>query len=328
MKPWPLFLLAATAALADSDPNPGWRAYVPSDATAVIGIEWGNLRESALAPAIEAEIFGSGSLAFPEIECLKESREIIVSFPGTLAVEEGTFAAATVETQAQSHGLRRSDYHGVTLWLPEQSDKRGIARIDDHIILVGSRKDLETSIDGNTAGSAHFAATGDLWVVAANPSGALANLFGLTDASNFRAQARVRDGIDIETSFDAGSEKPAGEFAPGFREKPVVTVDGSRVNIALHASLDELVTAWRAARAAASQITERSADPVKFEITHAENVKPQIVRIYYLDDGIHEVVLPPVPLNDDALVQPDLPPIVKIFNLDGGPRGILLPALP
>lgn len=327
MKLWPLIVLAATSALAGSDTNPVWLPYVSTDSTAVIGIEWGNLRESALAPAIEAEIFGSGALAFPELECLKQAREIVVSFPGTLAVAEGTFAPTTVETQAQSHGLRRSEYHGVTLWVPEHDGGRGVAQIDDRLVLVGSRKDLETSINGaKTAGSDHFTSTGDLWIFATKPSGALANLFGLTnaDASDFRAQAMVREGIEVEASFDAGPEKTTGDFAGGFREKPALTMDGSQVKIALHASADELVTAWHAARAAAAE----SSDPVKFEITHLENAKPQIVRIYYLDDGIHELALPPVPPSDEALAQPDLPPIVKIFNLDGGPRGILLPALP
>ncbi len=326
MKPWLSILVSATAALAASGGNPGWRSYISADATAVIGIQWSSVRDSAVAPAIEAEIFNSG---LPDIECLRQAREIVISFPGPLAVAEGTFPADTVQAQAQSLGLRHSEYHGVTLWLPEADGKRGIAQIDDGIILAGTRKDLETSIDkgvhGEDAGTVHFASTGDLWVAAAKPFGALANLFGLTDASDFRAQATVRDGIDLEASFDAGSEKPADEFAPGFREKPAVTVDGSRVKIALHASADEMVTAWHAARAAASD----SEDPVKFEITHLENEKPLIVRIYYLDDGIHQVVLPPVPPGgDEALMQAGLPPIVKIFNLDGGPRGILLPDLP
>jgi len=323
VKPWLSILVSATAALAASGGGPSWQPYVPADATALIGIQWSNLHDSALAPAIEAEIFNSG---FPDIECLRQAREIVISLPGALAVVEGTFPAATVEAQAQAHGLRRSDYRGVTLWLPEQADKHGIAQIDDGIILVGSRKDIEAGIDGSLAGSAHqnSPANGDLWVATAKPSGALANLFGLTDASDLRAQANVRDGIDIEVSFDAGPDLMAGELASGFQEKPVVTVDGSRVNIALHADADELVTAWHAALAAAE-----SDDPVKFQITHLENEKPLIVRIYYLEDGIHQMVLPPVPPGgDEALMQAGLPPIVKIFNLDGGPRGILLPDLP
>ena len=323
MKPWLLILVSASAALAASDGDPGWQAYVPADATGVIGIQWSSLRESALAPAIEAEIFSSG---FPDMECLRQAREIVISFPGALAVAEGKFPAATVESQATTVGLRRSEYRGVTLWLPEQNDKRGIARIDDGIVVVGSQKDLEASIDGSVTGSArqNSPADGDLSVVATKPSGALANLFGLTNASNFRAAATVRDGIEVRASFDAGSENPAGELALGFEEKPVVTIDGSRVNVGLHATVDELVTAWHAARAAASE----NDDPVRFEITHLENEKPLIVRIYYLEDGIHQVVLPPVPHGDDEALQAGLPPIVKIFNLDGGPRGILLPDLP
>jgi hypothetical protein len=34
-------------------------------------------------------------------------------------------------------------------------------------------------------------------------------------------------------------------------------------------------------------------EPVKFEVTHTEAGEPQIVRIYNLDGGTREIVLPP-----------------------------------
>jgi hypothetical protein len=78
--------------------------------------------------------------------------------------------------------------------------------------------------------------------------------------------------------------------------------------------------------------------PVKFAITHVESSKPQIVRIYNLDEGVREIVLPPAPVlmsqlpdplkTEKARVEAGQPQTIVIFNLGEGTREIELSPVP
>ncbi len=343
----PLFLLAITAALAAAESHPSWWTYASPEATTLVGIRWSNLRHSPFAAAIEAELSSTGALAFPDLDCLRQAREIVISSPALLAAEAGSFPAATVKDQAQRKGLRRAVYRGVTLWLPEQADKLGVAQISEQLVLVGAHKTLEAAVDSSLLETgrqyspllpraARFSQTGDLWVVAVKLPDPLADLFVPldADASEFLGQVSVRDGLSMEASFDAGSNEAAAEFARGLRAKspslPAVvrgveaSVDQSRVTIALEVSPEDLAAALHpvpatvpaavaAARVAAPAPVEIAAaplpleiaaapraaaaattppEPVKFKVTHVEASEPQIIRIFNLDEGTREIVLP------------------------------------
>jgi hypothetical protein len=342
----PLFLFAITAALAAAESHPSWWIYASPEATTLVGIQWNNLRHSPFAAAIEAELSGAGALGFPDLDCLKQAREIVISSPALLAAEAGSFPAATVKDQAQQLGLRRAVYRGVTLWLPAQAEKLGVAQISEQLVLVGARKTLEAAVDGSLLETgrqyspllpraARFSQTADLWVVATKLPDPLADLFVPldVDASEFLGQVSVRDGLMVEASFDVGSEAAAAEFARGFRERapsfPAVargveaSADQSRVTVALQVSSEDLVAALHPAPARApapapiaravpvqvaaaprqaasvTQVPEpikpqapvKPAEPVTFEVTHVEG-PPQIIRIFGLDEGTREIVLP------------------------------------
>jgi hypothetical protein len=367
-----LFVIGITAALAAGESHPSWWTYASPEATTLVGIQWNNLRHSPFAAAIEAELSSTGALAFPDLDCLKEAREIVISSPALLAAEAGTFPAATVKDQAQRQGLRRSVYKGVTLWLPELAEKLGVAQISEQLVLVGARKTLQAAVDRSLMETgrlystllpraARFSQTGDLWVVAVKLPDPLADLFVPldADASEFLGQVSVRDGLTVEASFNAGSDEAAAKFAQGLREmapsfSPVArgveaSADQNRVTIALQVNSQELAAALhptvsrppepavsRAPAPAAAPATPApipmpvvelragvtNAPPpapspatapsqpiavltqptaalpeppplVKFDLTHVENGQPQIVRIYGLDEGTREIVLPP-----------------------------------
>lgn len=324
-----LFLIAITATLATAESHPSWWTYASPDATALVGIQWNNLRHSPFAAAIQAELSPTGALAFPDLDCLRQAREIVISSPPLLAAEAGSFPAATVKDQAQRQGLRRSVYHGVTLWLPEQAGTLGAAQISEQLMLVGDRKTLEAAVDRSLLETgrqyspllpraAHFSQSGDLWVVATKLPDPLASLFVPldVDASEFMGQVSVRDGgVAGEASFDAGSDAEAVEFAQGLQEKapsfPAVarglqaSADQSRVTISLQVSPEELVAALQPtvspapAPAAAVPVEIAAApapapEPVRFEVTHVEG-PPQFIRILNLDEGTREILLPPAP---------------------------------
>jgi len=312
--------------------------YASPEATALVGIKWSNLRHSPFAAAIEAELSPGGALAFPDLDCLRQAREIVISSPALLAAEAGSFPASTVGEQAQQHGLRHTIYRGVTVWIPEHDDQLGVAQISDQLVLVGNRKTLHAAIDRGQIDkgrhysplprAARFSQTGDLWAVAEKLPDPLTDLFVPldADASEFLGQVSVRDGLSLEASFDAGSNAAAAEFARGFRNRagflPAVargveaSADQSRVNIALQVSPEELAAALHpsvpqasspapvaiaAVEIAAAPLAvaslappEQLEEPVRFEVTHVEEVpKPQIVRIYNLDEGTREIVLQP-----------------------------------
>jgi hypothetical protein len=339
----PLLFLALTATLATAESHPSWWAYASPEATALVGIQWDNLRHSPFAAAIEAEISPSGALGFPDLECLRQAREIVISAPAFLAAEAGSFPAATVSGQAQRQGLQRSTYRGATLWLPPQAGKPGIAQISEQLVLVGARKTLETAIDRGISETGRpdsplliraslFAQTGDLWVVAARLPDPLAGLFVPLDApaSEFLGQVSLRNGLVVQASFDAGSEKAAAEFAKGIREKaptfPAVArgleaaADQSRVTIALQVNSEDLTAATSAPARAhlpepvsvvalaappegssgplpddpqlGSGTEQLPASPFKFEITHIEASQPRIIRIFNLEGGTREITLP------------------------------------
>ena len=329
----PVLLIALTATLATAESHPSWWAYASPEATALVGIQWDNLRHSPLAAAIEAEISPSGALGFPDLDCLRHAREIVISSPALLAAEEGSFPASTVDNQAQRLGLHRLVYRGVTLWLPQQADRLGVAQISEQLILLGAQKTLEAAVDGglSEAGrryspllsrAARFSQTGDLWVVAAKLPDPLASRFVPldADASEFSGQVSVREGLAVEASFDAGSEEAAAEFQRRLRERAPsfpaaargleAATNQSRVTMALRvsseglrAALDSAIApAHLPAQAAGIEIaaaTEGFAEPAQlpspviFEVTHVEETQPRIIRIFNLDEGTRETVLPP-----------------------------------
>jgi len=103
VRPLLVLICAALSLHAESFPQ-AWN-YVAPDATAIIGVEWSQLQTSFLGDAIGSELFASGHLGIPDLECLQRSREILLSAPDFLAIFSGAFPAATVEAQAAKLGL-------------------------------------------------------------------------------------------------------------------------------------------------------------------------------------------------------------------------------
>jgi hypothetical protein len=329
----PLFLIALSATLATAEPHPNWWAYTSPEATAVVGIQWNNLRNSPFAAAIEAEISPSGALGFPDLDCLRQAREIVISSPALLGAETGSFPAATVNDQAQRLGLHRLVYREVTLWLPEQADKLGLAQISEQLVLVGTRKTLETAIDRGLSQTSlqdspllsraeFFSKTGDLWAAAVKLPDPLASRFVPLDGavSEFLGQVSVHDGLVVQASFDAGSEEAASKFARELRERapsfpPVArgleaAADQSRVTIALQVNSEDLVAAWHSAPAAVIEIAVAPQGPAG----------PQPPEAPQLTAGSAQ---PPSPVTFEIThVEDSQPRIIHIFNLDEGTREI------
>ncbi len=75
--------------------------------------------------------------------------------------------------------------------------------------------------------------------------------------------------------------------------------------------------------------------PVKFEITHFETGPPQIVHIWYLEEGTRVVLLPPAPPPERPATAESAKapaeasqPSVVVISSDAGNRAIVLPPAP
>src|SRR5207302_1886679 len=128
--------------------------------------------------AMEVELFGSRGVALPDLECIRQSRQFLLSAPPFLAIAFGQCPAATLAAQAPARGLRRSQFKGVELWTPKNNDELSIARLTDQVVLLALRPTLETTIEQSQSGEGrqyssllpHAAALAqqNVWIVTSN----------------------------------------------------------------------------------------------------------------------------------------------------------------
>src|ERR1017187_2402654 len=100
-----------TAVLAPAESHPSWWNLASPEATALVGIQWENLRQSPFGDAVNAELSSTGSLEFPDLPCLADAKQILISSPELLAIAAGTFPPVTVRPQALLKGLKPGNYH-------------------------------------------------------------------------------------------------------------------------------------------------------------------------------------------------------------------------
>jgi hypothetical protein len=314
-----LFAILATATLACADSHPSWWNLASPDSTALVGIQWENLQQSAFAEAIGAELSNAGSLGFPDVACLRDARLIIISSPPLLAVASGAFPAASVRTQAGSKGLKPAAYRGVDLWISRAKTEMSLARLNDQLLLMGSRKTLEDAIDRSLAETerrnspllaraARFAQAWDLWVVASQLPDPLASLFVPLDADAdwFEGGVSLRSGLEVSAVLRAASEEAAQAEAESLRQAipgfPAVArglqvdVASEAVLLSLDVSQEEFSAGLRHAeqppQTPPAQPPPAPLAPVPPEVPAPKPAGPQMIRIFGLDDGPREIVLP------------------------------------
>jgi len=343
-----LCLFALAGGLVSAESHPSWWLYTSPEATAMVGIHWDNLRGSPLAEAIQAELSSAGPLAFPDMECLRAAREIVISSPELLAAEAGSFPSATVREQAKRAGLRLSVYHGVSFWLPENAASLGIAQISEQIVLIGARKTLESAINNSNAPSgrsyssllpraARFSQTADLWVVAERLPDPLATLFVPLEieADKFEGQISLRGGLAVDASFDAGSVRAAEDAASDLRKQapslpPIARAldaksDGSKVTVQLRMNPEEFQAALHAPVTPAPAVASLMPPAIASAPTVAvASVPPPVVPAAALSSFAPPQAAAELPAPAEP-PKPVGPQVIRIIGLDSGPKEIVLP---
>jgi hypothetical protein len=333
----------ASAAVAAAQSHPSWWTYASPDATALVGIQWQNLRKSPLADAVGSEL--SGNLGFPDLDCLKQARQIVLSAPPLLAIEAGVFPAAELRKQALGAGLRNVRYRGVPLWIPSKADNAGVAKMSEQLVLVGARKTLEAAIDNSLAETgrryspllaraARFSQTADLWVVSTQLPDPLASLFVPieAEAQGFEGALRLVDGpaaealaaeaLEAQVWLDSRSEKSANETAERIRQGAPgaqVTSQAARVAVSLQLTREQLNAALRPTPyepPATQTVTVPAPTPKPVPTPNAE-AKPVVASMPA-----------PAPALIPAPAPAPVPQVIRILGLDEGPKEIPFPDAP
>jgi len=326
-------LLLLFTSLAAAESHPAWWTYASPEATALVGIRWEALRLSPFAAAISSELAEGGSLRFPDLACLRDAQQFIISSPALLAMVTGNFPAALLREQAMQASMKATTYRGVSLWIHPSKDTLSVAVVGEGLLLVASRRSLEAAIDRTDpesarpanrryspllARAARFSQNADLWVIATHLPDPLASLFVPIDAEakSFEGSLSLREGLHLEAVLDAGSADDATGVAAELRKSipslPAiarglqVAAAESSVVLALDVSREQLAAAWRDAPVVVV------APPV---VAAAPPVVPAPI--------VAATEIPPPRVPDPP--KPEAPQIIRIIGLDEGPREIILP---
>jgi hypothetical protein len=315
--------------------NPSWWSLAPVDATAVVGIQWQNLKTSPFADAIWGEL--NSDIGLPPLPCLTEARQILIVSPAMVAMITGNFNAATVRAQAAKLGMKPGSYQNVNLWLASEKSGLSIAQLSDQLLLAGSRTALVAAIDRSLAERRHYApvlsraarySRADLFVVTDRLPDPLASIFVPLDlvagaqTGAFEGYVTVGDGLALEASLDAGAEDKAETIGrnlkqsipslPAVAQGLVVHVDARNVFLSLKVEEAEFASELRAPAASVPAV-------------------PQAPRTVAAAPMPPAPVAAPVPVAPPAPVAPPVPPVpvgpqvIRIFGLEEGPREIVLP---
>jgi hypothetical protein len=295
---------------ASAESHPAWWRYASPDATALVGIHWERLRSSPFADAIAGELSGEGSLGFPDLDCVKEARQILISSsPTVLAVASGNFPAAIVREQAIRKGLKRMVYREVEIWVTPGRDTLSLARLSDGLTLLGRVKNLQDAIDRSVLEDAERSYTpllaraarysqDDLWVVADRLPDPLADRFVPIDAEaeGFEGGVSLQGGLRLGAVLTASSEEAAAQLAESLKQMVLslpplargiqVGLDQNNVTLAVAVSEELLLAGLKGNGEAPVALTATAPKPEP-----PKPAGPQVIRIFGLESGPREIVL-------------------------------------
>ena len=313
-----LFSMGTGSAQSHPSSHPSWWRYASPDATALVGIQWEHLRSSPFADAISGELSGDDGLGFPDLDCLKQARQIVISSPVLLAMATGNFPAPLLREQATQKGLKRALYHDVEIWVTPGKETLSIARMSDQLVLLGLLRNLQDAIDrslleGESRGfspllarASHYSQD-DLWVIATGLPDALADRFIPidTEAQEFEGSVSVQGGLTLKAAFTTSSEESAGHLVETLKgmlvSMPVATrgiemrIDQNTVTLSMAVTEQQLAAGLKAAVPVVAKAEPVVSKPAPTPAAPAPVVSkpaaPQVIRIYGLDEGPREIVM-------------------------------------
>jgi hypothetical protein len=307
------FVLLAGMGTGVAESHPAWWRYASPEATALVGIQWEHLGTSPFAAAISGELSGDDGLGFPDLDCLKHARQIVISSPVLLAMAAGDFPAATVREQAVRKGLKRTLYHEVEIWVTPGKETLSVALMNEQLLLLGKVKNLQDTIDRNlleqTSGfspllarAAHYAQE-DLWVVATRLPDDLAERFIPIDAETegFEGGVSLAGGLKLKALFTTSSEETADHLVDTLKGMlvalPMATqgielrIDQNNVSLSMAVTEAQLAAGLKTTAPPVVAKAAPKPEPMAAAPVVAKPATPQVIRIYGLDEGPREIVM-------------------------------------
>jgi hypothetical protein len=348
-----------TAGLLSAQSNPSWWKYVPPESDSLVGIRWETLQMSAFAHSVEAELSSTGSLGFPDLPILRETKQFVIGGPSRLAVANGAFSLEKLRAQAAAKDFHRRRFLNAELWIAPAPDAgnpdvSSVAYITERLLLVGPVKAVEAAIarvsDPKNRSYSPLMARGaryaeeDLWVVAAKLPDPLASLFLPLDleATAFEGSVSAWDGLHLVAAIERKTPTDALDFADWLSESlasrpamaegtEIVTRDRS-VLLRMELSEELLNSSLRQPEDAPVAVTATKAQAREFVAPAKAAPAPRVIAITLTEASATSSIPHPPLLNALAPLTAmpiDLPPppprTIRILGLDGGPREILLP---
>ena len=331
--------LALAALPAGCESNPSWWGLAPMDATAIVGIQWQNLKSSPFADAVWGEL--ESEIGLPALPCLADARQILIAQPALLAMISGSFSTATLRAQATKIGMKPASYQGVNLWIASSASGLSIAQLSDQLLLAGSRTALSAAIDRSQGDRRHHAALlsraarysqTDLFVVTDRLPDPLASIFVPLDLATgaqtggFEGYVTVGDGLTLEASLDGGTAEKAAKIGENLRQSipflPAVArgleVRVDATNVFLSLKVDQ-----------AQFVSELSGSATPAAPAPQVAPAPQTVAVAPMPPAPIPVPVPvpvavSIPVVAPVAPVPAGPRVIRIFGLDEGPREIIL----
>jgi hypothetical protein len=311
-----LTLLVACVAVgpATAQSHPGWWTFVAPESKTLVGIHWQAIQNSDLGEHLRLQFISPGpplNQVAPDFPCLRQARDLLISSPELVMGVSGGCTAAELKSYATERGWKHSAYKGFDLWAAPES---GILQWSERVVLIGAAHDLravvERSLDEKREYSpllmtgAKLARESDFWVVSTEAKEETSSTYSAYAIASEDGQEPVGDAIGTSIALQAESAKRATEIAAAIRKvNPSARVSASGTTVTATARLskghpvlpavamDRMVPGIPVITAVASPRPE----PVKPEIAAVppKPAEPQIIRIFGLDDGPREIVLPP-----------------------------------
>jgi hypothetical protein len=297
-----------------AESHPAWWRYASPEATALVGMQWEHLRVSPFAAAISGELSGDRGLGFPDLDCIRQARQTLISSPALLAMAAGDFPAEALREQAVTKGLKRTVYHETEIWVTPGKGTLSIARISDQLVLLGYLPTLKDAIDRSLmdeasrqyssllARAARYAQD-DLFVVAASLPDPLAGLFVPieAEAEGFEGGISLQGGLRLAAALTASSDEAAVQLAKTLQQMVAslppaargieIAIDQKSVTLSLAVSEHEFDAGLKGSAPAVTPAGTNAAPQPETAVPKPAG--PQIIRIYGLDGGTREIVMRP-----------------------------------
>jgi hypothetical protein len=280
-----LFFLLMTGACAVAQ-TAVWN-YVPQDATSITAMEWRKVLDSPYREMIRKEIPAATLQLLAGINFIEGIDRVVVAGTGksALLILSGKFDLAVLKDMAVSDGGTVKPYKNSQLLLsPEADADTQIALVNEGILLIGNQESLTGAIDRAGGPKRATRSAGyDLWLFNKSPSPEISSLeFGLT----------IKDGIQLNANINTTSEDYAMKLAENARLHELGSErNGAAVRIGAKLDKDQFERGSGQWRVSLEQL--RASEPVRKAEKPEEPKGPQKIRIYGLDGGPREILLPP-----------------------------------